>query len=76
MGGIRCEKATSYAMQSNLFPKNMPIYHLEGGILAYLDHVSKEKEDTKVNGGSTFHSECFVFDKRVAVAELYSVLWV
>jgi predicted sulfurtransferase len=70
-GGIRCEKATSYALQSNLFPKNMPIYHLEGGILAYLDHVSKEKEDVKAisNGGSTFHGECFVFDKRVAVTE-------
>ena len=39
-GGIRCEKATSYAMRSGLFPKDVPIYHLEGGILAYLDRVN------------------------------------
>ncbi|KAL3789726.1 hypothetical protein ACHAW5_009987, partial [Stephanodiscus triporus] len=39
-GGIRCEKATSYAMRSGLFPKDMPIYHLKGGILAYLDRVN------------------------------------
>ena len=72
-GGIRCEKATSYALQSNLFPKNMPIYHLEGGILAYLDHISDEKEKARKseNGSpkSTFRGECFVFDKRVAVTE-------
>ncbi|EED96105.1 hypothetical protein THAPSDRAFT_268136 [Thalassiosira pseudonana CCMP1335] len=55
-GGIRCEKATSYALQSKLFPKDVPIYHLEGGILAYLDY-------------STFRGECFVFDKRVSVTE-------
>jgi predicted sulfurtransferase len=113
-GGIRCEKATSYAIQSNLFPKGLPIYHLAGGILAYLDHVatrtdegvggekSKENEtegeeecepstgasegnvdcattNSKMNCKnqkpssshmkSTFHGECFVFDKRVAVTE-------
>ncbi|KAL3803125.1 hypothetical protein HJC23_003400 [Cyclotella cryptica] len=80
-GGIRCEKATSYALQSHLFPKNMPIYHLEGGILAYLDYVAKQKRHDKGSnydelGGadtsrpkSTFHGECFVFDKRVAVTE-------
>ena len=73
-GGIRCEKATSYALQSNLFPKDMPIFHLEGGILAYLDHVSNQKEiaqknESGSNAKSTFHGECFVFDKRVAVTE-------
>ncbi|KAL7474854.1 hypothetical protein ACHAW6_000798 [Cyclotella cf. meneghiniana] len=80
-GGIRCEKATSYALQSNLFPKNMPIYHLEGGILAYLDYVSTQKnydkrsnedviDGAETNGPkSSFHGECFVFDKRVAVTE-------
>jgi len=135
-GGIRCEKATSYAIQSNLFPKHLPIYHLEGGILAYLDDVAKREDkgadkeadkdqkeekhaqnNNRVAGGevdaegscsegrkddgkmlqqendgkvvqkhpppssssasksslssssksSTFHGECFVFDKRVAV---------
>ena len=88
-GGIRCEKATSYALQTNLF-KDVPIYHLEGGILGYLDDVAKrdegnngdEKKDgdivendessskkPKKSASSTFHGECFVFDKRVAVKE-------
>ena len=56
-GGIRCEKATNAAMQ--LIPKDIPVYHLEGGILAYLDEVS-EKE-------SMFDGDCYVFDQRVAV---------
>mmetsp|Transcript_8041 Transcript_8041/g.16164 ORF Transcript_8041/g.16164 Transcript_8041/m.16164 type:complete len:588 (-) Transcript_8041:81-1844(-) len=43
-GGIRCEKATSFALQSKFFPEDLPIYHLEGGILAYLDHVAKRNE--------------------------------
>ena len=86
-GGIRCEKATSYAMQSNLFPSDLPIYHLDGGILAYLDDVAKRGEQVEENddkssndmdtsssskkesSSSTFHGECFVFDKRVAVTE-------
>ncbi|KAL3766223.1 hypothetical protein ACHAWO_012225 [Cyclotella atomus] len=78
-GGIRCEKATSYALQSNLFPEGMPIYHLEGGILAYLDYAAKEKSAQNTDAAecdkesrdhkSTFHGECFVFDKRVAVTE-------
>lgn len=77
-GGIRCEKATSYALQSNLFPSNLPIYHLEGGILSYLDDVAKRRDTTTTNtnkdgegegGSSTFHGECFVFDKRVALTE-------
>lgn len=48
-GGIRCEKATSYAIQSNLFPKDLPIYHLEGGILAYLDDVAKRDANDVVD---------------------------
>ena len=35
------------------------VYHLEGGILAYLDTVPADQ--------STFVGECFVFDKRTAV---------
>eukprot|EP00985_Skeletonema_marinoi_P021755 scaffold13520_cov158-Skeletonema_marinoi.AAC.2 len=71
-GGIRCEKATSYALQSNLFPQNLPIYHLEGGILSYLDDVAKrekQEEQEEEGSSSTFHGECFVFDKRVALTE-------
>mmetsp|Transcript_30072 Transcript_30072/g.72619 ORF Transcript_30072/g.72619 Transcript_30072/m.72619 type:complete len:530 (+) Transcript_30072:77-1666(+) len=84
-GGIRCEKATSYAIQSSLFPKELPIYHLDGGILAYLDDVAKREKGGDGSNGeqqendaqsrqnrsskTIFHGECFVFDKRVAVAE-------
>ena len=67
-GGIRCEKATSYALQSGLFPQNFPVYHLEGGILAYLDYVAKKKE-TNDEAESAFRGECFVFDQRVALVE-------
>mmetsp|Transcript_28563 Transcript_28563/g.42214 ORF Transcript_28563/g.42214 Transcript_28563/m.42214 type:complete len:321 (+) Transcript_28563:56-1018(+) len=55
-GGIRCEKATS--MVKKLYPEK-PIFHLDGGILAYLDTVRQDQ--------STFHGECYVFDQRVAV---------
>jgi UPF0176 protein len=55
-GGIRCEKATSYALQ---IAPNVPVMHLEGGILAYLDTVPKDE--------STFDGECYVFDQRIAV---------
>jgi len=54
-GGIRCEKATSLLKKKGF--KN--IYHLKGGILQYLDDVSKEE--------NLFEGECFVFDKRVAL---------
>jgi len=54
-GGIRCEKATSFLRKKGY--KN--IYHLKGGILQYLDDVTKEK--------NLFKGECFVFDKRVAL---------
>ena len=54
-GGIRCEKATS--LLKNKGYKN--IYHLQGGILQYLENIPKEK--------SLFEGECYVFDKRVAL---------
>jgi len=54
-GGIRCEKATS--LLKNKGYKN--IYHLQGGILQYLDNMPEEK--------NLFEGECFVFDKRVAL---------
>jgi UPF0176 protein len=54
-GGIRCEKSTAY-MKEQGFDE---VYHLEGGILKYLEEVPKE--DTMWEG------ECFVFDNRVAV---------
>tara|TARA_B100000579_G_scaffold80725_1_gene62874 strand:- start:2006 stop:2947 length:942 start_codon:yes stop_codon:yes gene_type:complete len=54
-GGIRCEKASSL-MKAKGF-KN--IYHLQGGILNYMEKVDEED--------SLWQGECFVFDDRVAL---------
>lgn len=54
-GGIRCEKSTAY-MKEQGFEE---VYHLEGGILKYLEEVPEEE--------SLWRGECFVFDNRVAV---------
>jgi len=54
-GGIRCEKSTAYLKEQGFDE----VYHLEGGILKYLEDVPKE--DTLWEG------ECFVFDERVTV---------
>lgn len=54
-GGIRCEKSTAYLKEQGF----EEVYHLEGGILQYLEEVPKEQ--TKWKG------DCFVFDNRVAV---------
>ena len=53
-GGIRCEKATSYLKVKG--HKN--VFHLEGGILKYLE---------KVKNNNSWRGECFVFDNRVTV---------
>ena len=54
-GGIRCEKASAY-MRSIGFER---VYHLEGGILAYLEQVPQAR--------SLWRGGCFVFDERVSV---------
>ena len=54
-GGIRCEKATSLMLDRG-FEK---VYHLQGGILKYLEQVPEQH--------SLWRGECFVFDDRVAV---------
>ncbi len=54
-GGIRCEKASSL-MRSKGFEN---IFHLQGGILNYLEKINQED--------SLWKGECFVFDNRVAV---------
>jgi UPF0176 protein len=56
-GGIRCEKASAYMLQQG-FPE---VYHLQGGILKYLENVPAEQ--------SLWEGECFVFDQRVAVGQ-------
>jgi UPF0176 protein len=54
-GGIRCEKSTAYLKEQGFDE----VYHLEGGILKYLETIPEEE--------SLWLGECFVFDNRVAV---------
>ncbi len=54
-GGIRCEKASSFMMEQGF----EEVYHLQGGILKYLETVPEAE--------SLWAGECFVFDQRVAV---------
>jgi UPF0176 protein len=54
-GGIRCEKATALMRQSGFDE----VYHLDGGILRYLEDMPAER--------NRWEGECFVFDERVAV---------
>ena len=56
-GGIRCEKASAYMLQQGF----AEVYHLQGGILKYLENVPAEE--------SLWEGECFVFDQRVAVGQ-------
>ncbi|KAF4380074.1 hypothetical protein F8388_018198 [Cannabis sativa] len=70
-GGIRCEKASSFLLSKG-FKEVIPsaaldfvnlliimVYHLEGGILKYLEDIPEPE--------SLWEGECFVFDKRVSV---------
>lgn len=54
-GGIRCEKSTAYLKEQGFDE----VYHLEGGILKYLEEVPEEE--------TMWEGECFVFDNRVTV---------
>ncbi|WP_127145039.1 rhodanese-related sulfurtransferase [Pelagibacterium montanilacus] len=54
-GGIRCEKASSYMLAQGF----EAVYHLKGGILAYLEKMPRDQ--------SRWDGECFVFDERVSV---------
>jgi UPF0176 protein len=54
-GGIRCEKSTAL-MRLRGYEE---VYHLEGGILKYLETVPPAQ--------SLWQGECFVFDERVSV---------
>src|SRR5450759_3934248 len=56
-GGIRCEKASAYMLQQGF----SEVYHLQGGILKYLENVQAEE--------SLWQGECFVFDQRVSVGQ-------
>ncbi len=54
-GGIRCEKASSYMKEAGF----EDVYHLEGGIIKYLEEVPAEK--------SSWDGQCYVFDDRVTL---------
>lgn len=54
-GGIRCEKVTALMLSKGF----KEVYHLQGGILKYLEEVSPQE--------SLWEGECFVFDERVSV---------
>lgn len=54
-GGIRCEKSTAFLKAEGIDD----VYHLEGGILRYLETVPEAE--------SKWQGECFVFDDRVSV---------
>ena len=55
-GGIRCEKASAW-MKHNGYNE---VYHLEGGIINYVNHVKAEGLENKFKGVN------FVFDQRLA----------
>ncbi|MBU0670088.1 MAG: rhodanese-related sulfurtransferase [Alphaproteobacteria bacterium] len=54
-GGIRCEKSTAFLKEEGV----EQVYHLKGGILAYLEAVPERD--------SRWQGECYVFDQRVAI---------
>jgi len=54
-GGIRCEKSTNYLLGQGV----EEVYHLQGGILKYLEEVPEAQ--------SAWRGDCFVFDGRVSV---------
>ncbi len=54
-GGIRCEKASAFLLGEGF----AEVYHLQGGILKYLEEVPTE--------ASRWQGECYVFDHRMAV---------
>ena len=54
-GGIRCEKSTAYLKEQGFDE----VYHLQGGILKYLEEVPQQE--------TLWKGECFVFDDRVTV---------
>ncbi len=54
-GGIRCEKASAFMLHQGF--KN--VFHLEGGIINYVNQVKEKGLENK------FHGKNFVFDQRL-----------
>lgn len=55
-GGIRCEKASAFVKSLGVDE----VYHLQGGILKYLEQIPAKQ--------SSWSGNCFVFDGRITVA--------
>ena len=55
-GGIRCEKASAFLLQQGF----TQVFHLEGGILRYLEEIPEDQ--------SAWTGDCFVFDRRRGVS--------
>jgi UPF0176 protein len=54
-GGIRCEKASAYMLHKGF----TNVFHLEGGIINYVNEVKQKPLENK------FHGKNFVFDQRL-----------
>ena len=54
-GGIRCEKSTAWMLEQGF----EHVFHLEGGILKYLEEIPQSE--------SMWKGDCYVFDERVGV---------
>ena len=54
-GGIRCEKYSAYMLEQGY----NQVYHLQGGILKYLEEIPETQ--------SKWKGDCFVFDDRRSV---------
>lgn len=54
-GGIRCEKASAFMLAEGF----EQVYHLQGGILKYLEDIPPDN--------SSWEGACYVFDKRMGV---------
>jgi UPF0176 protein len=57
-GGVRCEKSTAYMKKIGF----KHVYHLNGGILKYLEDMQAKPQEENL-----WEGKCFVFDDRVAV---------
>ncbi|WP_310619139.1 oxygen-dependent tRNA uridine(34) hydroxylase TrhO [Flexibacterium corallicola] len=62
-GGIRCEKASALMLEEGY----EEVYHLQGGILNYLEKIPENE--------SLWKGECFVFDDRVSVDHSLEAGW-
>ena len=54
-GGIRCERSTAWMLEQGY----EEVFHLEGGILKYIEEIPQEE--------SMWKGDCYVFDERVGV---------